>query len=156
MKMKKKIAFILLLILSNTMSLGQEPDDDVVDQMIFGDKVFVNKKVIAYTLIINKPGSEGKLAHEPSMNNPYNIYINSNDNKASIRINNKSFREDIVFNFKNIRKLITSKETMYTLKKDECIAYYTIPKNNDNHNLFVDCLNDNTKLFFTISKYNQL
>ena len=154
--MKKKLAFILLLILSTTMSLGQEPDDDVVDKMLFGDKVFVNKKVIAYTLMINKPGSEGKLAHEPSMNNPYNIYISSNDNNASIRVNNKSFREDIVFNFKNIRKLITSEEIRYTLNKGECIAYYTIPKNNNNHNLYIDCLNDNTKLFFAISKYNQL
>lgn len=154
--MKKILAYILVLISSTTIMFGQNTDDDTVDQMLFGDKVYVNKKVIAYTLIIKKPGGEGKLAHEPNMNNPYNIFISSNENNASIRINNRSFREDLVFNFRNTRKIITSKETMYTLKKGECIAHYTIPKNNDNQNLYINCLKDNTILNFTISKYNQL
>lgn len=129
----------------------------------FGQRVFLNKKIISYTIyqkkIKNGIADEGKM-NNPNENNPYNISISSNENSASIRVNNKSLREDLFYNFEKIYKLDEGENITYNfINNSKCNASLWIPKNNDHQTLIIDCKDSNKNgylLMFTISKLDQL
>ena len=129
----------------------------------FGERVFLNKKIISYTIYQtntkNGITDEGKM-NNPNENNPYNILIWSNENSAYIRINNKNLREDLFYNFEKIYKLDEGENITYNfVNNSKCSASLWIPKNNDHQKLLIDC-KDSSKngyfLIFTISKLDQL
>ena len=129
----------------------------------FGERVFLNKKIISYTIYQtntkNGITDEGKM-NNPNENNPYNILISSNENSAYIRINNKNLREDLFYNFEKIYKLDEGENITYNfVNNSKCSASLWIPKNNDHQKLLIDC-NDSSKngyfLIFKISKLEQL
>lgn len=128
-----------------------------------GRKVFINKKIISYTYFQSKTVNDTKTEYfnEPDIKNPYNIFINSDNNSATIRVNNKNTREDIILKF----------EAIYTMKNDENSDSYDFTGNDncnaniivsntskDNQILYLHCGNDknSTTVMYTISKYDQL
>lgn len=51
-----------------------------------GEKVYINKKIVAYsyTKFYEKNGIKTQKSNMPSMKNPYNIYISTNENSSTI------------------------------------------------------------------------
>ena len=117
----------------------------------FGERVFLNKKIISYT--IYQTNTKNGITDEGKMNNP-------NENSATIRVNNKNLREDLFYNFEKIYKLDEGENITYNfVNNSKCNASLWIPKNNDHQKLLIDC-KDSSKngyfLIFTISKLDQL
>lgn len=128
-----------------------------------GQRVFINKKIISYSYFksINKNGVTSKNTNKPSMSNPFNIFISSNDNNSSIRISSKKIREDIFLNFKGIYKMRNDENsTIYEFAGNkDCDANIVIYDNSEEHqNLYIKCIQENVSenLILTISKYDQL
>ncbi|MGV8914095.1 MAG: hypothetical protein ACOH1X_01465 [Kaistella sp.] len=158
-----KLTFIFLF-LSNFLLFGQNQDLTEFYEAI-GKPVLINKQVVSYTIshaeIKNGKNSEVKM-NNPSVNNPYNIFITSDESKAIIRINNKNLREDMVYNFKKIYKILSkdSSPDQYNFTNSECNATYFVPKNIEEHqSLIIGCENSSRNglvLIFTISQLDEL
>ena len=130
---------------------------------MLGEKVYLDKKIVAYSFyksvkINDKVEIE---SNNPSRENPYNIYIFSDENKATIRIINKNLKEDIYLKFTNLFKMKNDENSdIYEFGgNSNCNSNLTVPfRGNEHQNLYINCKNGNesTSLIFTISKYDQL
>lgn len=128
-----------------------------------GERVFVNKKIISYTYtkFSVKNGIKTSKSNIPSMSNPYFIYISSNENSTSIRINNKNMRDDIFRNFTILYKMRNDEKSwIYEFSGNpNCAANIIVYDNSEEHqDLYLKCKNWNNSetLMFTISKNYQL
>jgi|GEM_PF-5744864 hypothetical protein len=162
----KNYLFFLFFFFSIS-CFSQEPksnDEWIYGTLYNGERVFINKKVTAFTIYTSRTinGNETSELNNPDLNNPFDIYITSDENKASIRVNNKYYKEDLYLEFTKIYKINSNKEfDEYVFIDGACYVSYYIPKkgNIDHQSLNITCVTDeNNKSFisFTISKYHQM
>lgn len=159
-----KIIILFFLLLCNVFLFGQGKDLTSFYEAI-GEPVFINKKVIAYTFsqaeVKNGVTSELKM-NKPNVHNPFNIFISSDENQATIRINNKNFREDLVYRYKKIYKMKSMDSTphQYNFTNSQCNATYSVPQNSNEHQtLIIGCEDSNRNglvVIFTISQFDDL
>jgi len=158
-----KITFILLLFSSLFISAQRQDLSELYE--VIGKPVVINKKVVSYVVShvnIQNGKRESMRSMTPSEKNPFNIFISSDNNGASIRINNKNLREDLFLQFKKIYKVVNkdSSSDEYKFTSEECGATYYVPKDSEEHQYFiVDCENskgNGMMLHFTISQLDEL
>lgn len=163
--MKEKI--ILFLIFNYTLIFSQNKTIENHNDFLLKSnwpRVFVNKKVIAYSFYQSHEINGKKITstNNPSLDNPFNIFISSDEEKASVRINNKNMKEDMYFSIKKIYKVhVDTNDYEYQLIGDKnCTVSYSLPGDpTDHQNLMINCYYpNNERLFqiFTISKYHEI
>lgn len=166
--MKKFALFFLffsLQIFSQSITNSDEDKEFKIEEHFGGKRVFINKTITSYnfTSSIYKNNKEIKSKMHVNFDNPEpsKIFINSNDNNVTIRINSRYFREDLFFKFKRIYK-IEEEDGKFFYKfmgNSSCITYYFIPKDGYNQFLNIKCLDENKNgsgLSFTMSQLEQL
>lgn len=87
-------------------------------------KVIINKKFISYVLVANKIENNKEINEQtfgPDLQNPHTIYISSDGENSTIRINTKNIIEETTINFGRIYKVNGS---------GEFEIYEFVPKNN--------------------------
>ncbi|WP_139421396.1 hypothetical protein [Chryseobacterium mulctrae] len=161
--MKKKI--LLFLIFSYTLIFSQNKTVQNHNNFLLMSnwpRVFVNKKVIAYSFYQSHKinGKEKTSTNNPSLDNPFNIYISSDEVKASVRINNKNMKEDMFFSINKIYKVHEDANDYEFLGDKNCTVSYSLPGDpTDHQKLVIDCYYPNDeRLFqiFTISQYHEI
>lgn len=161
----KKYILLALLIPFNFFSQSISNEDEFKFDEHFGKRVFLNKTVTSYNFstITYKNAKKVKSKNYVNFDNPVpsKIYINSDENKAIIRINSKYFKEDLFYEFKRIYKITNDDGSwFYTFKgKSSCDVSYYVPKNGDNQFLLIKCLDENKDgpgLDYTMSRLEQL
>lgn len=161
--MKKNI-LVFLAFISGVILYSQElsKEEAIYERFFHAEKVIINKTVASYTLTSTeiKNGEDYKNKIKSDINLPYYIFIKSNEISASIRINSQKIREDIVVNFKSIYKYKSDDSIIYEfLGNENYTVFYNIPNDGSHHNFYLEYKDENktgTRLFFIISKYEQL
>ncbi len=159
--MKKILLFLFLPFLV----FSQETNEDYRFYELTGTRVFVNKKITSYNFTTAVYSNDIKTKEKEYINFknpvPTSVYINSDANQATIRINSKYFREDLFFEFRRIYKIDNGDGSfMYKfIGKNPCSVFYFIPENNYNQSLFIKCLDANKNGYgidLTMSQNEQL
>jgi len=159
-----RIFFLSFLMFCSFNAFAQEnSSDEEFFKMLGGKQVILNKTVVAYSVYKSNKvnGVESQSSNNPDIKKPYKIYIKSNEDEASIRINNKELREDIFLHFTKILKVKQDDNSYHYqfIDGNGCRATYMLPKNDEHQELLVDCESDGENrqmLIFTISKLDQL
>ncbi|MBF8456368.1 hypothetical protein IV494_04160 [Kaistella sp. G5-32] len=155
--------FLLISIFASFLVKSQIQDQSRYYDFV-GKRVLINKSIVAYSVSESTivAGKIQETTHNtPSEKNPFIIYISSTDDNASIRINNKNFREDIIYTFQKLYKMKASdsKYEEYNFINGKCDAGYLIPKNNEHQSLIISCLDskkDGFTVQMTISQFDEL
>ncbi|RRQ48640.1 hypothetical protein DZC72_13210 [Maribacter algicola] len=150
--MKIPTLFLLLLFTSNVI-LGQESTINL-------PKAIINKNLTAYTIssYTTKNGNKSKTKmNNPSLKNPYHIYIKSGENSGSIRINNKNTIEDFNLPFSYIYKIDESNDMIVYefLSPDSPYAARYFVVNDSNDMLLITYFkneNNSETVMYTIAK----
>lgn len=159
-----RMIFLSFLIFSSFNAISQEKSsEEEFFEMLGGKQIFLNKSVVAYSVYTSNKvnGVESQKSNNPDIKKPYKIFIKSNENEASIRINHKDLREDIFLHFKKILKVKQDDNSYHYqfIDGNGCRATYMLPKNDEHQELLIDCESDSENrqmLIFTISKLDQL
>ena len=124
-------SLILFLLVTSSTILGQENTIDL-------PKAIINKNLTAYTIssYTTKNGKNSKTKmNNPSFKNPYHIFIKSDENSGSLRINNKNRIEDFILPFSYIYKIDESNDMIVYefLSQDSPYAarYFVVSDSND-------------------------
>lgn len=167
-KQKKIMKFYLLAIAFSPFfcfSQNENNTDEFYLANNTGERVFINKNVTSYGFTVDKYVNDKKIESKDYINfkKPVasKIFITTDENLSSIRINSPYYKEDIILKFKRLYKYnIDNRTYMYEFTGgNSCSASYVIPPNNENQILFLKCLNSEKSgsgMNFTMSRNEQL
>lgn len=157
--------FLLLTTLISSFLLSQKNDNEFEYYEMTSKRVFINKNVTSYNFTVSKYANDIEVSKKEYINFkkpvPSRIIINTDENKSSIRINSKYYKEDLYFEFARVYKILNDDGSFFYdfVGKNPCSVFYSVPTNNYNQSLYIKCLDRNkngTSIRFTMSQNEQL
>ena len=146
----KIISFILISIFTYSQNSLSES---------IGKKVIINKKLVSYSLgkedIIDGKG-RNRQTKLLNIDNPYYIYITSDNEKSSIRVNSRNLSEDYIVDFGKIYRIDDTDFIIYDfIKSNTCTATLFKPNDGFNQSIYIDCVDrtrNGIRLIFTLPR----
>lgn len=159
--------YLLLFLFSQQIfsQITNKNNDEFKIEEHFGKRVYINKAVTSYNFssLTYKNNKEIKRKEYINFKNPQpsKIFISTDEEKVTIRVNSKYFREDLFFEAKRIYKMEEEDGSIFYhfVGKTSCNIYYYVPNDGYNQSLDIKCLDENKNgsgLYFTMSQNEQL